>query len=195
MQVFNGTPSQVRMVYDGQGYVFPPLEVQTVPDEAGAFFCERYGYTGLLEVRFGDDPHRAKLTSMKRRRDWLRRAVEYHERANSVQEQKKFSPLPDSQVTVLAKRELPILDRAITELEARLGLAADPELAKMIDTVDEDIAQTDAEVRGKERRLQMLTMDELRNLANERGMQFDPDWKRSELIRELNRHIRAESAA
>lgn len=187
MDVINGTLDPIRAMFDAAEYSFDPFEISSVSEEAGQFLCAKFNHLGLAPVRFGDDPDKIKLHCMTQRRAHFRRVLAQHESAQARQKKKEFDPLPDSDAVIQAKRQLPFYDEAIGRLEAKLGKQGEAEhKAKMQELME---SPSDAP------QLEDASLEQLREEARRRGINFNIRWNRAKLLLELKRAPAAASAA
>lgn len=184
MEICNPTTETIRLEFDSTPYTFEPGEVTSVGDEAGAHLMTAGRRCGLVAVRWGMEPRQVALEGLRNRLNWMRQQVGQHDQQNHMQAERKFPPIAETPDVKMFRLAIPEYEAKIVELEQALGIEDEKQarerLRTKLGTVSPDAIP----------QLEDMTLDQLRQLAQQRKVEINLNWGRNKLLKKLNEELR-----
>jgi hypothetical protein len=174
MDLCNPTGDTINTMYDSVPYVFQPRSVMTLPDDAGRHVQQQGARFGIVAVHFGDDPDKIRYSGLLARVKYYRAVLEGHALVNARQVEMKFPPIVESDSVRQARIALPIYEKALGQVEDRLGNEAAEAYAS-------DLEQLLLEAAPNLPQLKDATLTQLRDEATRVGVDWKPAWNYIEL--------------
>lgn len=182
MELMNGTPETITLMYDNIPYVFGPGDVMSLDDEAGVFLEAKGKSLGIVRVGYKDNPDAKMMQALQSKVDWYKQQISDHETAQEKQKQSNLPLLPELFGIRVARQMLPIYDKLIGELREKLNLSEVPAPVREAQEFLANQGLNPTMPEPKVTQLEDMTIDELRKIAANKSIAVDPRWNSRTLV-------------
>ena len=174
MDLCNPTGDRIPMMYDSTPYIFEPRSVLTLPEDAGRHIADAGLKYGIVVVHFGDDPDKIRYSGLKARVLYYQQVLQGHRAMNQRQDELRFPAIVESDAVRQAKVALPIYEKALGNMEDKMGNEA-----TLIYTKDLENLLSESTVKLPE--LKDASLTQMRDEASRVGVDWKPGWNYIEL--------------
>jgi hypothetical protein len=186
MEIMNGTPENVELMFDGVVYAWEPGDVMSVSDEAGTFLAAKGRALGLVQVGYGDNPEKKTYESNIAKLRFWKKQVEDFDLAQAKQAETKLPALPETFGVRKARMMIPLYEeKVLPGLRDKLKIT---DIPPEVQAVRDRLAAAETSEAPPPVQMPMLedaTIEDLRALATNKGISVDARWNSKTLIAKI----------